>query len=55
MLSLETKQDELDTLTVQLEVASEKVETERIQAEERYRQSILNLWKMLNRLLLSWM
>lgn len=35
MLNLETKQDELATMIVQLEVANEKVETERIQAEER--------------------
>lgn len=35
-LSLETKQDELATLIVQLEVANEKVETERAQAEEKY-------------------
>lgn len=38
VLNLETKQDELATMIVQLEVANEKVETERIQAEERIKQ-----------------
>ena len=35
LLSLETKEDAIATLTAQIEVANEKMESDRLQAEER--------------------